>query len=170
MQPSPFDNLDYQIIQELRHNVRADAAKIARAIGANERTVRNRIDQLINREAVKLTTIINPRAFGYVTIAEVFLEVDPEHEEEVLQRLLSMQEVAYIAYAYGEDNNDLSLRARFKDNDELRDFLRRTLPSIEGVKVKNAIIVPRILRVDDEWMPKPEDFGADAAGGRGTAA
>jgi DNA-binding Lrp family transcriptional regulator len=159
---SPFDPLDYQIIQELHHNVRADAAKIARAIGANERTVRKRIEDLISLDAIRLTAIISPRAFGYVTIVEIFLDVEPEQEEEALKRFLSMQEIAYVAY--GEGSRDISIRARFKDNDEMREFLRRTLPSIPGVKVTGSVIVPRVLRDMDTWIPKPEDFGVESGG------
>ena len=85
-----FDSLDYQIIQEMCRNVRADAAKIARAIGANERTVRSRIDHLVNLGAIQLAAIVNPRAFGYVTMVEVFLEVDPQREQEVVERFQTM--------------------------------------------------------------------------------
>jgi DNA-binding Lrp family transcriptional regulator len=160
--PSPFDPLDYHIIQELHHNVRADAAKIARAIGANERTVRKRIEHLISLDAIRLTAIINPRAFGYVTIVEIFLEVEPEEEEEALKRFLRMQEIAYVAY--GEGSRDISIRARFRDNDEMREFLRRTLPAVPGVKVTGSVLVPRVLWDMDTWIPKPEDFGAESGG------
>jgi DNA-binding Lrp family transcriptional regulator len=160
--PSPFDPLDYDIIQELQHNVRADAAKIARAIGANERTVRKRIEHLISLDAIRLTAIINPRAFGYVTTAEIFLEVEPEQEEEAIKRFKRMQEIAYVAY--GEGSRDISIRARFRDNDEMREFLRRTLPAVPGVKVTGSVIVPRVLRDMDTWIPKPEVFGAESEG------
>jgi len=154
---SPLDTLDYQIIQELRRVARADAAKIARAVGANERTVRKRINRLVTSDAIRLKAIINPRAFGYVAAVNVFLEVEPQHEEEVVDHLLAMQEIAYMAYGLDE-RDTLLIQAHFKDNDEMREFLRHTLPSIAGVKVMNFILVSRILRNIDEWMPKSEDF------------
>jgi DNA-binding Lrp family transcriptional regulator len=158
IQPSPFDPLDYKIIRELRRHIRADAAKIARAIDVNERTVRKRIDRLVSLGAVRLAAIINPRAFGYVTEVSVFLEVELELEEEVVEELLTLQEIRYVAYGLGD--REITIQARFKDNDEMREFLRRTLPSIPGVKVVSYTLVPRILRSIDEWMPKPEDFQA----------
>ena len=66
--------------------------------------------------------------------------------------------------AYGEGSRDISIRARFKDNGEMREFLRRMLPSIPGVKVTGSVIVPRVLRDMDTWIPKPEDFGVESGG------
>jgi DNA-binding Lrp family transcriptional regulator len=52
--PAPLDELDYQIILELRQDARRSASDIARQTGANERTIRNRIDRLIECGAVRL--------------------------------------------------------------------------------------------------------------------
>ena len=48
-----------------------------------------------------------------------------------------------------------------KNNDELREFLRKTLPSIPGVTVSRYALVPRILRNIDEWVSLREDFGLE---------
>ncbi|MEM7534642.1 MAG: Lrp/AsnC family transcriptional regulator [Chloroflexota bacterium] len=152
----PLDELDYQIILELRKDGRARAPQIARAIHANERTVRNRIDRLFEQGIVRLSAIVNPRAFGYITVVEVFLKVEQTHENDVISRLLDMQEIIYLAHGFGEQ--DLVLKACFKDNGEMRDFLRQTLPSLPGVTVARSVFIPRILRTLDEWQPKPEDF------------
>ncbi len=154
--PIPFDQLDYQIILELRKDARKSASEIARSLNANERTIRNRIDRLVGSGAVRLTSILDPHAFGYVNTVDIFLEVQPEHEQTAIQQLLSMQEVSYLAYGLG--TQDISIEARFKDNAEMRHFLGKVLPSIPGVKVKGYALVPRILRNIDEWLPKPEDF------------
>ena len=152
-----FDILDYKIIQELHQNARADASKIARAVGANERTVRKRIDRLVTSDAVRLAAIVNPRAFGYITMVNIFLEVQPEHEENVVEHFLTMPEIAHLAYGLGE-RDMLIIQAYFKDNEAMREFLRRTLPAIPNVKITGYTLVPRVLRSIDEWMPKSEDF------------
>lgn len=151
-----FDTLDHQIIQKLPGNVRVDAAKIARAVGANERTVRKRINRLVNLDTVQLACIVNPRAFGYVIMAEALLKVDPKCEDDVVDCLLRLPEITYIAY--GQDDYDISIRAHFKDHGEMRDFMRRTLPAISGVTAINSKIVPRVLYNIDRWIPKHEDF------------
>jgi Lrp/AsnC family transcriptional regulator for asnA, asnC and gidA len=152
-----LDVLDYKIIKELHQNARAEATEVARYVDAHERTVRNRIDRLLEKGAIRLATIVNPKTLGYVTSVHLTLEVDPESEEEVVQKLLSMQEVAYIAYGLN-DHNILLVQAHFKDNDDMREFLRRTVPLLPGTQIIRSILVARTLRQMDEWMPGSDDF------------
>jgi Lrp/AsnC family transcriptional regulator, regulator for asnA, asnC and gidA len=153
---SPCDSLDYEIIQALNKDARLPASEIARSIGANERTVRKRIERLVSEGYIRLVAILDPIKFGYVTAADIFLEVDPSVEEAVLDELMAMPEVTYIAF--GQGNNEVSIEARFKDNQLLREFIRRRLVNLPGVTVTRYTLVPRILRNIDEWMPGPQDF------------
>lgn len=157
-----FDLLDYQIILELRQDARKSASEIARSLNANERTIRNRIDRLVDSGAVRLTSILDPNAFGYINTVDIFLDVDPDHEQSAINQLLNMQEVSYLAYGFG--TQEISIEARFKDNVEMRTFMGRVLPSISGVRVKGYALVPRILRNIDEWLPRAEDFIHDSKG------
>jgi DNA-binding Lrp family transcriptional regulator len=159
-QPSiKLDTLDYQIILALHENARMPASEIARLTGANERTVRKRIERLVAQEIIRLTAIINPLAFGYVTAADIFLEVDPDQEETVLRTLMAMPEVTYVAF--GQGSFEVSIEARFKDNDLLREFIRHRLAALPGVTVTRYTLVPRILRNIDEWLPSADDFDID---------
>jgi DNA-binding Lrp family transcriptional regulator len=151
-----LDNLDYKIIQELHANARASASHIARKTGSNERTIRKRIDKLISSGVFRLTAILDPEAFGYLTAADIFLEADPAYEEQILDKLMRMPEITYVAF--GQGSTEISVEARFKSNDELREFLRHTLPELPGVKVTGYALVPRILRNIDEWFPPRADF------------
>lgn len=155
-QPFVFDELDYRIIQELRANGRAEAAKIARAVEMNERTVRKRIDRLLNSGAVAVKAVVDQRMFGYTACVFVMLEVEPETEKEVVAELRTMQELTFLAYGLG--SRDLLLQACFKDNDDMREFLRHRLPSMPGVTVTATILIPRVLRDVTGWMPSPADF------------
>jgi DNA-binding Lrp family transcriptional regulator len=153
-----FDELDYLIILELHQDARRSASEIARKLSANERTIRKRIDRLIESGAVRMSAVINPAVFGYITTVDVFLEADPDQEKVIIEHLLEMHEITYIAFNQGE--RDISIEARFKDNEEMREFLRYTLPSIPGLKVKEYTLLPKILRNIDEWLPQREDFSA----------
>ncbi len=153
----PFDDLDYAIILELKKNSRASASDIGRAIHANERTVRKRIDRLVDLELIRLTAVVDPKMLGYGISVDIFLEISTSHEDEILATLTEMPQITYLAY--GEGTSAISIEARFKDNTEMRIFLRQTLPSIPGVRVTGYTMVPGIIRNIDEWMPPPEDFG-----------
>jgi DNA-binding Lrp family transcriptional regulator len=152
-----LDELDYQIIKHLHANARISATQIARQTGSNERTIRKRIDRLVQGGIFRLTAIIDPQAFGYINTADIFLEADPNHENEILENLLHLPEITYIAF--GQGSKEISIEARFKDNDELFKFLNHTLTELPGVKVTGYALVPRILRNIDEWFPPREDFG-----------
>jgi DNA-binding Lrp family transcriptional regulator len=151
-----LDELDYQIIQALHADARTSASDIARQTGANERTIRKRIERLVSDGAVRLTAILDPVAFDYLTAADIFLEAKTALEPVILDRLMSMPEVTYVAL--GQETHEISIEARFKNNEGLREFLGRTLPDIPGVIVTRYALVPRILRNIDEWMPKKGDF------------
>lgn len=155
---SQFDKTDHQIIRILHQDARTSASEIARELNANERTIRKRIDRLVRLGAVRLTAIIDPEVFGYVTAVDIFLEVDSEREEEVISKFMTTPEISYIAL--GQGTKDLSIECRFKNNDEMHQFLRKKLPAIEGVQIRGYSLVPRIIRNIDEWMPKDEDFKA----------
>ncbi len=155
-----LDLLDYRVIQELHRDARISATDIARKTGANERTIRKRIDRLVDLGVIRLTAIVNPQAFNYVVTIDVFLEADPEFEHDIIYRLLRMPEITYMAY--GQGTRDISIEARFRDNGDMHEFLRRRLPAIPGLEVKGYTLVPKILRNIDEWMPALEDLGLTA--------
>jgi Lrp/AsnC family transcriptional regulator, regulator for asnA, asnC and gidA len=154
-----LDELDFQIIQALRADARVAASEIARQTGTNERTVRKRIDRLVADGVIRLTAVLNPQVFGYVTAADILLDADAAQEDEILKKLMSMPEITYVAF--GQGSTEMSIEARFKDNDALREFIRRSLPAIPGLTVTRYALVPRILRNIDEWMPPREDFGLE---------
>ncbi len=151
-----LDQLDYHIIRLLHDDARLSAAQIARRVNANERTIRKRLDRLVSTGALRLAAIIDPEAFGYLTAADIFLEVSADQEASALEHLMAMPEVTYLAL--GQDTREISIEARCKDNEALRQFLGRTLPAIPGVTVTRYALVPRILRNIDAWMPAREDF------------
>jgi DNA-binding Lrp family transcriptional regulator len=151
-----IDGLDFLIIQKLHDNARTPAVDIARELSINERTIRKRINRLVDAGFIRLTAIIDPDSVGYYTAVDIFLEEDIEMESEIICQLMTMPEVTYIAL--GQGTNELSIEARFKTNEDMRDFLGHTLPDIPGLTVTRSALVPRILRNIDEWMPKKEDF------------
>ena len=125
-----IDTLDYQIIQILHRQARTAASEIARQTGTNERTIRKRIERLVEDGVIRLTAVLNPLPLGFVTAVDIFLEVDPEREDEILAQLMEMPEVNYVAY--GQGTREISIQARFKDNNEIRTFLQYAFPATIG--------------------------------------
>jgi Lrp/AsnC family transcriptional regulator, regulator for asnA, asnC and gidA len=151
-----FDRVDFMIIKKLQRNARCSAKKIAEELNLNDRTVRKRIDRMIEMDVGRFSLILDPGRFGYSISVDIFLEIDLEREEEIVSKLLAMPQVSYLAF--GQETNELSLEARYKSTEQLYEFLWKIIPGIEGVKVTKYALVPRILRNIDEWLPSEDDF------------
>jgi DNA-binding Lrp family transcriptional regulator len=152
----PYDHIDYQIVKELSKNARASASQIANAIDVNERTVRRRINNLMETDAIRVTTIVDPSKFGYQSIADINLKVEPEVYDKFIESCKENPNICYIALGWGKAN--LSIETRFQDNEEMYNYINHTLPGIEGVEVINFFIIPKIIYNIDEWLPTETDF------------
>jgi DNA-binding Lrp family transcriptional regulator len=151
-----FDKLDYKIIKLLQKDSRRSAKSIAEELSVNDRTVRKRIDRMIDMGVGRFVLILNPEIFGYSISVDIFLEIDLNNEEAIVKQLLAMPHISYLAF--GQETNELSIEARYQNSEQLYDFLWKVIPSIEGVKVIKYALVPRILRNIDAWTPSEDDF------------
>lgn len=149
-----IDDLDLLIIRELKKNSRRSAAEIARKVGAGERTVLRRIEKLVNNKVITFSIVVNPLAFGYVAVVDIFLSIDSKRKKEILDELNESPEIFYIAT--GQDDDSISIQARFKNNEALFDYLYRKLPEIPGIIVKGFALIPKIIKTVDTWVPTEE--------------
>ena len=151
-----FDKIDYKIIKELSKDARAPAAKISASTGINERTIRRRLNNLVDTGAIRITTIVAPEMFGYLSIADINLTVDPKVYDSFVEDCKQNPNVCYIGTGWGKAN--LAIETRFLNNEEMFNFINSTLPQIEGVEVVNFFIIPKIIYNIDEWLPVESDF------------
>ncbi|OJF92544.1 Lrp/AsnC family transcriptional regulator [Alkalibacterium sp. 20] len=151
-----YDQIDFKIIQELSKDARKSVAKIANEIDINERTVRRRIEKLIDDNTLRITTIVDPSSFGYNAIADINLKVDEAVYDEFVEDCKANPNVCYIATGWGKAN--LSIETRFLDNDDMYNFINKTLPETNGAEVINYFIIPKIIYNIDEWLPVQDDF------------
>ncbi len=147
-----------QIIELLMEDGRMPAAEISRRIGdVSERTVRYRIDQLVENSVIKVSAIVNPRKFGFSTIADVFIEVETGLIQEVAQKLTSFDCVSYIAYAIGE--TDVSAQIVARDTAEVYSFVTDVIGKIPGIRKTTTSIVPQIIKDVYHWRVPAPDSG-----------
>ena len=151
MAKKKYDDLDYEIIAALTKNARVSASTIAKQTNSNERTIRRRINQLTDIGAIRFSVIAEPSAFGYTSIADINIQVDKSIYNDFIEELKQDPNISYIATGWGEAN--LSIETRFKDNEEMYDYIENYLPSQEGIKVINFFIIPKILYNIDHWFP-----------------
>jgi DNA-binding Lrp family transcriptional regulator len=157
--PLPFDKLDHQIIMMLNEDARMSAAEMEKRTGTNQRTIRKRLNRLLEMGALRLKGIVDPRVFGYGISVDIFVAIEPGKEDTALAALSGLPPISYLAT--GPNADELSVEARFQDFEAMDDFFKVTLPSIDGVSVNRFTMVPRIIKNIDSWLPSPELFSGE---------
>jgi Lrp/AsnC family transcriptional regulator for asnA, asnC and gidA len=144
------DEIDRKIVALLMTDGRLPAAEIARQVGdISERVVRYRLDNLIKENVIQIRPIINPQAFGYNTIADVWLEVDSDSIQDVSEKMTQYECVSYVACSIGE--SDVSIQVLARDTNEVYKFVTEVIGKIPGIRKTTTAIVPVILKDVYEW-------------------
>jgi Lrp/AsnC family transcriptional regulator, regulator for asnA, asnC and gidA len=149
------DATDRVIVDLLMEDGRMSSANVARRIaGVSERSVRYRMDRLIQEGVIRVSAIVNPKAVGYGVTGDVLVEIEPGRVLEVARRMAEFEEVSYVACSTGE--RDLSIQINARDNEELFRFVTEILGNIPGVRKTTTVLVPLVLKDVYHWrIPKP---------------
>lgn len=151
-----FTALDRAIIRQLNQDARLSSAEIARLLHVPERTVRYRINRLVTENIIKFVAVVNRKAFGYDLVVDIFCEIEITQQDTILDAILAMPEVSYVAYATGDQ--DLSFQALFHDTAEMHEFITNQVHQIPGIRRTRTILVPRIIRDSYQWLPPDTAF------------
>ena len=144
-----INRTDVEIINLLMEDGRMTASEIAKRISISERSVRYRIERLIERGVIQITAIVNPRALGFKVIADVWIEVESGTSREVSNKLLEYEFISYIATSIGE--RDVSVQVVGRTNEEVYEFVTEIIGKIKGVRKTTTSIVPIVMRDVYEW-------------------
>jgi len=149
------DLVDRAIIDLLIEDGRMSCADIARRMGdVSERSVRYRLDRLVENRVIRVSAIVNPKAVGFGVTADVILEIEPGHVQEVARKMAGFEQVSYVACSTGE--RDLSIQIYARDNEELYQFVTEVVGNVPAVRRTNTILVPLVLKDVYDWhIPQP---------------
>ena len=110
-----LDQLDKEIIDLLSRDGRMSCADIAREIGSiSERSVRYRLEKLINENVIRVTATPVPQSLGYSIVADVFIEADSGQVLDVARKIATFENVSYVAGSTGE--SDITVRVISRSN------------------------------------------------------
>ena len=144
----PLDKKDAAVLAALKDNARLSTHQISRKLRIPVTTVHNRIKKL-EREGIirSYTTVVDHKKLGRPLSAFILITVDykllkeiKRTQYELAQQLLKNPCVEMSAMLTGA--SDIILRARFRDMDELNDFITIYLRNVEGIeKTQTAIVL-----------------------------
>ncbi len=128
-----IDDLDRKILNTLMEDGRKSFRKVAEAVDSTPATVINRVDRLEEEDVIEgYSAELNFRNLGYEGIAAVEIILEGNSLEEVKELLESHTNVV-SAYAITGDSDLLAL-VKFRDREELRDFVQDDLLGSELVE------------------------------------
>jgi Lrp/AsnC family transcriptional regulator, regulator for asnA, asnC and gidA len=134
------DAVDQHILSILEDNGRATNREIAESVGVSEGTVRNRIERLIRDDVLRIVGVTNPAKLGLNTAAVISISGELSRITDIAESIADADGVVYVGYTTG--NADIIVLAFFPSNDELTDFMTKTLAAIPGItKVETNIIL-----------------------------
>lgn len=145
-----IDKIDYDIVTLLMEDGRMSASEIARRLGdVTERTVRYRIERMVEEGLMRVSAVVNPHALGFEVVADVFLEVESDLIAEVAEKVAAFENVSYVAYSIGE--TDVSVQVVAKNTAEVYRFVTEVIRKIPGVRKTTTSIVPLIVKDVYQW-------------------
>ncbi len=145
-----LDQLDKEIIDLLTRDGRMSCAEIARAIGTvSERSVRYRLEKLIEENIIRINATPVPQSLGYSVVADVFIEVESGQVLEIARKIASYENVSYVACSTGE--SDISIQIITQNNRELYEFVTEVLGKTPGVRKTTTSMVPFIVKDIEQW-------------------
>jgi len=155
--PIKLDQLDKEIIDLLTKDGRMSCAEIARAIGTvSERSVRYRLEKLIEENVIRINATPVPQSLGYNVVADVFIEVEVGQVLEIARKIASYESVSYVACSTGE--SDISIQIITQNNRDLYEFVTEILGKIPGVRKTTTSMVPFIVKDIDQWRIPSSSF------------
>ena len=145
-----IDKIDVGIVNLLLENGRMAASEIARRLGnVSERSVRYRLERMIEENLIQIGVVAHPEAFGLQITADVLLEVESDRIREVAQKMTEYENVTYVACSIGEC--DVSIQVVARDTDEVYRFVTEKIRKVPGVRRTITSIVPLILKDVYQW-------------------
>lgn len=143
-----IDSKDRIIIETLMKNARTPLAEIASMLKISDVAVSKRIKKLEENGIIKgYTAIVDPTKLGYLSIAVIGIDVEPEKLLEAVTILRQKDYVRYLALSTGD--HMLILQVWSKNNQDLTNILKE-ISNISGVKnVRPAIILETIKGIID---------------------
>jgi DNA-binding Lrp family transcriptional regulator len=146
-----FDDVDRQIVEQLKLNGRATHKQIAWNLKISAATVRYRIRQMEDARAMMVVAATDFAAFGYNILIAVGVEVQGRPAEAVARDLVALPQILSVNLVLG--TKDIQILARVPEFSDLSQFLLGDIAAIKGVRSLSPATCVDIVKFDSEFGP-----------------
>jgi len=120
-----------KIIKALQTDARKPIIQLAREVGANEATVRRRIDKLLKEGIIeRFTVVLDYHKLGRIIKVFIGLRVQPAKLKEIVDHLSKHPDIQVLYRTSGD--TDIVAEAIFEKMEDLNTFLEDEL-KLEGI-------------------------------------
>jgi DNA-binding Lrp family transcriptional regulator len=131
--PVDLSELDRELIRHLQLDGRQSFAALSRELGVPEKTVRRRVNELIEGSVIQITTVADPAVLGYTVAALVGIKVDGRRGiRSLVESIVELPSVDYAVITTGR--YDALVEVLCRDNDELLTVVDESLVRAPGVR------------------------------------
>ncbi|MCQ6273346.1 Lrp/AsnC family transcriptional regulator [Pseudarthrobacter sp. R1] len=140
-----LDDLDRGIMRELELDGRRAFREIGRNLGTSEATVRARVKRLQDQNILRIIAFADPASLGRTQLGIVFLEVEPDQHEAVVEAVSALPEVTYVSTILGRA--DLCVEVLSNDNNALWTILNERIGRLPGVRRMETTTVLKVHKL-----------------------
>jgi Lrp/AsnC family transcriptional regulator for asnA, asnC and gidA len=145
-----IDEHDIGIINSLIDDGRMSCADIARRLGTiSGRAVRYRLDRMLDEGVLQISAVPDTEKLGFPVVADVFLEVESPHIQDVAQSLAEYECISYVGCAIGKP--DINVQILAPDNATVYHFVTEVIAKLPGVVQTTTTILSAILKDMSHW-------------------
>lgn len=147
-EPPKLDDLDYALIEALRHNAKASNTELADKLGVAKRTVASRITRLAKMRVMRVTATFDIQGAGFSVLSIVTIRVSGRLVEDVARDLVRIPETTSVQSVLG--SCDLHVTMISRDWQHLIELVEKDIGRIKGISDVRCeqVLTTRLLRTD----------------------
>jgi Lrp/AsnC family transcriptional regulator for asnA, asnC and gidA len=158
-----LSELDRELIRQLQLDGRQSFAAISRSIAVPEKTIRRRVNELLDSRVIQITTVADPAVLGYTVAALVGLHVDGRRGMlPLVESIVELPSVDYAVITTGR--YDALVEVLCRDTDELLTVIDESFIRAPGVRSAEVFPYLELRYQEPGWdaaQHKGENRGAD---------
>jgi Lrp/AsnC family transcriptional regulator, regulator for asnA, asnC and gidA len=144
------DDLDLRIIDELQEDGRRTYGKIGSAVGLSEAAVRQRVQRLVETDAIRIVAVTHPYLMGPRVAATIGIHAEG-NLSEIADAVGAITEVDYVVVTAG--SFDVLAEAQCRDNAHLLEVLNEGIRKVPGVTGTETFVYLKLVKQTYPWPP-----------------
>lgn len=151
MTTSRLDAIDRAIIDQLQLDGRRAYTQLAKDVGLSEAAVRQRVQRLLDSEAMQIVAVTDPLAGGLNRQAMIAVSVDGD-VRPVAQAIAEFDEAVYVVATAG--STDILCEVVVPNDAALLDLINDRIRPLPGVRNTDTTIYLQLYKQTYQWSAK----------------